>query len=72
MLPWLEESDLTPELSGIRPKRQPEGGPFHDFLIRDEARRGLPGWVTLAGMESPGLTAAAAIAEEVAGLTISG
>ncbi len=65
MLPWLEEDDLTPELSGVRPKRQPSGGPFHDFVVREESERGLPGWITLAGIESPGLTAAAALAEEV-------
>jgi len=65
MLPWLEEDDLTPELSGIRPKRQPSGGPFHDFVVAEESARGLPGWITMAGIESPGLTAAAALAEEV-------
>ena len=64
MFPWLTEDDLTPELSGIRPKRQPAGGPFHDFVVAESAR-GLPGWVTLAGIESPGLTASAALAEEV-------
>jgi 2-hydroxyglutarate dehydrogenase len=56
---------LTPELSGIRPKRQPSGGGFHDYIVREESGRGLPGWVTLAGIESPGLTSAAALAEEV-------
>jgi L-2-hydroxyglutarate oxidase LhgO len=65
MFPWLEEDDLTPELSGIRPKRQPSGGGFHDYIVREESGRGLPGWVTLAGIESPGLTSAAALAEEV-------
>jgi L-2-hydroxyglutarate oxidase LhgO len=65
MFPWLEEVDLTPELSGIRPKLQPPGGPFRDFVVAEESARGLPGWVTLAGIESPGLTAAAALAEEV-------
>ena len=66
MFPWLEEDDLTPELSGIRPKLRPEGGPFHDFVVHEESSRGLPGWITMAGIESPGLTAAAALAELVA------
>jgi L-2-hydroxyglutarate oxidase LhgO len=39
-----------------------------DFVIADEAPRGLPGLYNLIGIESPGLTAAPAIAEYVAGM----
>ena len=68
LLPWLEEGDLEPDQSGIRPKLSAADGGFRDFVICAEEAQGLPGWITLAGIESPGLTAAAAIGEEVAGL----
>ena len=65
LLPWLEEGDLSPDQSGVRPKLSAKGEGFRDFVIDDEQERGLPGWITLAGIESPGLTASAALAEEV-------
>jgi L-2-hydroxyglutarate oxidase LhgO len=68
LLPAVEYDDLAPEMSGIRPKLQEPGGEIRDFVIRDEGDRGLPGLVNLIGIESPGLTAAPAIAEYVAGL----
>ncbi len=37
-------------------------------MIAEEGARGLPGFYDLIGIESPGLTAAPAIAEFVAGL----
>ena len=64
-LPWLEADDLQPDQSGVRPKLFAAGGSFRDFVVREESGNGLPGWVTLAGIESPGLTAAGALAEEV-------
>lgn len=68
LLPAIEYEDLAPEMAGIRPKLQEPGGEIRDFVIRDEADRGLPGFINLIGIESPGLTAAPAIAEYVAGL----
>jgi L-2-hydroxyglutarate oxidase LhgO len=68
LLPAIDYEDLEPEMSGIRPKLQEAGGEFRDFVIKDEADRGLPGLINLIGIESPGLTAAPAIAEYVAGL----
>jgi len=68
LLPWLEEDDLEPDQSGIRPKLSAADGGFRDFVVAEETERGLPGWITLAGIESPGLTAAAALAEEVSDL----
>ncbi|HPP79731.1 MAG TPA: NAD(P)/FAD-dependent oxidoreductase [Deltaproteobacteria bacterium] len=68
ILPFLEEGDLHPDTAGIRPKLQAEGGPFSDFEIRHEADRGLPGMITLAGIESPGLTSCLSIAELVKGM----
>jgi L-2-hydroxyglutarate oxidase LhgO len=67
-LPFLEYDDLEPEMAGIRPKLQPPGGEFKDFIIRDESDRDLPGLINLIGIESPGLTASPAIAEYVASL----
>jgi len=64
-LPFLEAGDLSPDMAGIRPKLYRLGEPFRDFVIREEGSRGLAGMVNLVGMESPGLTACLAIAEEV-------
>jgi L-2-hydroxyglutarate oxidase LhgO len=68
LVPALEESDLSPDISGLRPKLQGPGDGFRDFVIAEESGRGLPGLVNLIGMESPGLTAALAIARRVAEL----
>ena len=65
LFPQIEDADLTPDIAGIRPKLQGPGGSFRDFVIAEEAARGLPGLVNLVGIESPGLTSALAIAEEV-------
>ena len=68
LLPFLEPDDLLPDMAGIRPKIQKPGGPARDFVICHEDGRGLPGMVTLAGIESPGLTSCLAIASSVKGL----
>ncbi len=68
LLPDVTEEDLEPDIAGIRPKLQGRGEPFRDFVIAEESARGLPGFVNLVGIESPGLTASPAIAEEVARL----
>jgi len=65
-LPTLRAAWLTPDQAGIRPKLAGPGESFRDFVIEEESARGLPGFVNLAGIESPGLTAAPAIAERVA------
>ncbi len=68
LLPAIEYDDLAPEVAGIRPKLQEPGGEIRDFVIREESDKGLPGFFNLIGIESPGLTAAPAIAEYVSGL----
>jgi L-2-hydroxyglutarate oxidase LhgO len=68
LLPDVRDDDLEPDISGIRPKLQGKGEPFRDFVIAEESERGLPGFYDLIGIESPGLTAAPAIAEHVARL----
>ncbi len=69
-LPFLEPEDLTPDMSGIRPKLQKPGEPMRDFIIREESDRGCPGLIDLVGIESPGLTACLAIAERVEALLL--
>ncbi len=60
-LPDLEFGDLTPDQSGIRPKLAGPGRPARDFHISPDA----PGFINLAGIESPGLTACLAIGQMV-------
>ena len=68
MLPFIEYGDLEPEMAGIRPKLQGPGEDIRDFVIRDESDKGLPGFINLIGIESPGLTSSPAIARYVARL----
>lgn len=65
LVPSLTEDDLSPDISGIRPKVQAPGEPPRDFVIRDESDRGYAGLVNLIGIESPGLTACLAMARHV-------
>ena len=64
-LPTLELEDLIPDTVGIRAKLQAENEDFRDFLIKEEADKGLPGLINIIGIESPGLTGCLAIAEIV-------
>lgn len=63
----VNEEDLAPDTAGIRPKLALHEG-FQDFIITDEKDRGLPGFINLIGIESPGLTSSPAIARYVRGL----
>jgi L-2-hydroxyglutarate oxidase LhgO len=65
IVPAIDDLDLTPDIAGIRAKLQGPGEGFRDFVIAEETGRGLPGLVNLVGIDSPGLTSALAIAEEV-------
>ena len=64
-LPTIDLNDLSPAMSGIRPKLQTQDEDFRDFVICHESERGLTGLINLIGTESPGLTAAPAIAKYV-------
>ncbi len=66
--PGLPADGLAPDYAGIRPKLHGPGEPARDFEIDAPARHGLPGLVQLFGIESPGLTASLALADEVVGL----
>lgn len=64
-LPFIEADDIAPDTAGIRPKVKSNNGEFRDFIIKEEKENGLPGFIDLIGIESPGLTGALAIAERV-------
>jgi L-2-hydroxyglutarate oxidase LhgO len=63
--PGLPEGALIPGYAGVRPKISGPGEPARDFVIQGPAHHGVPGLVNLFGIESPGLTASLAIADEV-------
>ncbi|MGJ3257228.1 MAG: NAD(P)/FAD-dependent oxidoreductase [Alcanivorax sp.] len=64
--PSLNPDRLSPAYAGIRPKLFMGGEPYRDFLIQGEKEHGITGMTNLLGIESPGLTAALAIAEDIA------
>lgn len=67
LLPEVEEKDLQLGYSGLRPKLvPPEGTGIADFVITSDPS--VPQAIQLVGIESPGLTAAPSIAEQVAQL----
>ena len=67
-LPEIEEKDLQLGYTGLRPKLVPAShkGGIVDFVITRDPN--VPQAIQLVGMESPGLTAAPAIANYVAEL----
>lgn len=64
--PGLPDGALVPDYAGIRPKLTGPGEPPADFVIDGPAEHGVAGLVHLFGIESPGLTAALSVAEDVA------
>jgi L-2-hydroxyglutarate oxidase LhgO len=68
--PALPDGALQPGYAGIRPKladgsKHSGGHGGGDFVIQDAREHGVSGLVNLYGIESPGLTASLAIADEV-------
>jgi L-2-hydroxyglutarate oxidase LhgO len=66
--PGLPDGALRPGYTGIRPKLGAAGSAAQDFVIQDASEHGVSGLINLYGIESPGLTAALAIADHVARL----
>jgi len=66
--PALPHGALAPGYAGIRPKITGPKEPAGDFLIQGPAEHGVAGLVNLFGIESPGLTASLALADDVAAL----
>ncbi|KAI1273252.1 FAD dependent oxidoreductase [Xylaria sp. FL0933] len=70
-LPDIDDTALSPDYAGIRPKLGKAGAVgagkgFFDFHIKMED--GYAGWVNMLGMESPGLTSSIAIGDYVVDL----
>ena len=65
--PGLPDHSLAPDYSGIRPKLTGPGEKAADFMVAGPAQHGCSGLVHLFGIESPGLTTALSLAEEVVG-----
>ena len=63
--PGLPDGALTPDYSGCRPKLSGLGEAASDFRIDGPELHGVAWLVNLFGIESPGLTASLAIADEV-------
>lgn len=63
--PDLPNHALAPDYAGVRPKIAFGKEAYGDFLISDMRVHGIAGLVNLFGIESPGLTAALALAEKV-------
>jgi L-2-hydroxyglutarate oxidase LhgO len=62
-LPDLRSAWLSPDMAGVRPRLAAPGEPNRDFVLEADGA-----WIHLVGIESPGLTAAPAIAEQVTAL----
>lgn len=70
--PGLPDGALVPAYSGIGPKIVAADAAAADFVIQGEATHGVRGLVNLFGIESPGLTASLAIAEQVRAMLAAG
>ena len=64
-LPFIQFDDIQPDIAGVHPKIQRRGETMMDFVIRHEIDKGLPGFINLVGIESPGLTSSPAIGKLV-------
>jgi len=63
--PDLDADRLQPGYTGIRPKISGPTEPSADFLIAGPEVHGVAGLIHLLGIESPGLTASLALADDV-------
>ena len=64
--PKLPDNSLAPDYAGMRPKLTGAGEPAADFMVQGPQHHGLERTVHMFGIESPGLTCALSLAEEVA------
>jgi L-2-hydroxyglutarate oxidase LhgO len=63
--PKLPDGSLAADYAGIRPKLTGPGEAAADFLIEGPRQHGRAGLVHMFGIESPGLTSALSLADEV-------
>ena len=66
--PALADGALQPDYAGVRPKLSGPGQGGADFHVKGPQDHGVPGFVELYGVESPGLTSALALADLVASM----
>jgi L-2-hydroxyglutarate oxidase LhgO len=66
--PGLPDGALEPGYAGIRPKISGRGEPPADFVVQGPREHGVRGLVQMYGIESPGLTASLALADDVVAL----
>jgi L-2-hydroxyglutarate oxidase LhgO len=66
-LKQIKFDDIYADYSSIRPKLQKPGEPQRDFIIKEESEKGMPGFINLIGIESPGITASIEIGKMVSG-----
>jgi L-2-hydroxyglutarate oxidase LhgO len=66
--PGLEDGALRPDYAGVRPKIYSPEEPAADFDVAGPESHGVADLVCLFGIESPGLTAALAIGEDVSAM----
>lgn len=64
-LPGIDRNKLVPSYAGVRPKVRVAGTLADDFVLNTSPDH--PGLINLFGIESPGLTASMALADEVFG-----
>lgn len=64
-VPTLDPAVLAPDYAGLRAKIHGPGRRPPDFVIAGPAEHGIAGLCNLLGIESPGLTACLAIAQQV-------
>ncbi|HEY7244353.1 MAG TPA: NAD(P)/FAD-dependent oxidoreductase [Xanthobacteraceae bacterium] len=63
--PKLPDNSLAPDYAGVRPKLTGPGEPAADFMLQGPQQHGLERTVHMFGIESPGLTCALSLADEV-------
>jgi len=64
----ITKEDLSLDYAGVRPKILKEKKPFNDFIIQGPSYHGILGYFETLGIESPGFTAAPAIAKRLVSL----
>jgi len=67
---WSQVDDhkLIADYAGLRPKTSLQGSHSNDFQVLDASTHGVSGMIHCLGIESPGLTASLAIADQVVNL----
>lgn len=67
MMPIIRTTDIITSFTGLRPAATGQASPHGDFII---SGTDVPGFINAAGIQSPGLTASPAIAEEVVNILL--